>query len=192
MEQVAAIDFYINGLRKNQTSSISSDVSYGICAIQPASTVMKEREEMSIHTLRSLSDYWQDMTWEVAIDEIERFSQLIVLNPGPLAFYDDLIELLTEHLSIHEKQMALWWAHKMVIACCGRTHLYIDIGFEAREKMTILFNRYFPTLAKKNIDNKMRWKKFLYRQFCLAAQLPLCPTASCSECPSYQECYSGS
>lgn len=191
MEQVAAIHFYINGLRGSQALSIPDDLVNTITAALTSVTSIAY-SDAPIHTLRVLSDYWQDMTWEMALDEIDQFSQLIVRNPGPLAFYDDLVELLTEYASSHEKQVALWWAHKIVIACCGRTHLYIDMGFEERDKITFLFNRYFSTLAKKNIDNKMRWKKFIYRQFCISAQLPLCPTASCSECPSYQECYSGS
>ncbi|WP_298773873.1 nitrogen fixation protein NifQ [uncultured Shewanella sp.] len=191
MDKMAAIYFYIDGLRKNQSHDIPSDL---IKFIHLSLTNGKEQIEGArlIQRLRLLDDYWRNMTWEMALNDIKRFSQLIVNNAGPLAFYDDLFALLTAHLSMQDKQQALWWAHKIVIACCGRTHLYIDMGFEERQGITALFNQYFPSFAIKNIDNKMRWKKFLYRQFCLAAQLPLCPTASCSQCSSYQECYSAS
>ncbi|WP_299007421.1 nitrogen fixation protein NifQ [uncultured Shewanella sp.] len=189
MDKMAAIYFYINGLRQDQSHDIPSEL---IQFIYLSLTNRKEQtEEASIQRLRLLSDYWQEMTWEMALNEIDRFSQLMVNNAGPLEFYEDLLALLTAHLSMQDKKQGLWWAHKIVIACCGRTHLYIDMGFEQRQSITALFTQYFPSFAIKNIDNKMRWKKFLYRQFCLAAQLPLCPTASCGECPSYQECYSG-
>lgn len=190
MDKLAAIYFYINGLRKNESHDIPSDLIEFI-HLSLTNDNDKIEGEVLIQRLRLLGDYWRNMTWEMALNDIGHFSQLMVNNAGPLEFYDDLFTLLTEYVSPQEKQVALWWAHKIVIACCGRTHLYIDMGFEQRESITALFTEYFPSFAVKNIDNKMRWKKFLYRQFCLVAQLPLCPTASCSQCPSYQECYSG-
>ncbi len=120
--------------------------------------------------------------------EVKRYSQLITANPLPLEFYDDLVELMLNHSD--QSVQAKVWAHKIAIACCGKTHLYTDMGFEERQKVSSLFHTYFPTLAEKNIGNAMRWKKFLYRQFCLSSGLPICPSASCSECPSYSECYS--
>ena len=150
-------------------------------------TLVEDQDNL-LDTLRSFSHYWHNTTLTNAISEIHQFSQLMVLNPGPLAFYEDLTELLIQYVVENEPQ-AKWWAHKIVIACCGRTHLYCDIGFKNRKMISTLFKQYFPLLANKNVGNKMRWKKFIYRQFCLAEQLPLCPTASCSDCPSRQECY---
>ena len=123
-----------------------------------------------------------------SLEEVERYSQLIASNPLPLEFYEDLTELMLSHSDSSEQ--AQIWAHKIAIACCGKTHLYMDMGFDSRQSISDIFHTYFPTLAAKNVGNAMRWKKFLYRQFCVTSGLPICPSASCSECPSYTECYS--
>ncbi|WP_299495814.1 nitrogen fixation protein NifQ [uncultured Shewanella sp.] len=190
MDKLAAISFYMNGLRQEKSFPIPTDLleNIHVCIVNENHNV---DGSLLIQRLRVLDDYWLNMTWDCALNDIAHFSQLMVNNPSPLAFYEDLMDLLQMHLLMSDKQQALWWAHKIVIACCGRTHLYLDMGFKERQSITALFTQYFPSFASKNIDNKMRWKKFLYRQFCLVAQLPLCPTASCSQCPSYQECYSG-
>lgn len=120
-------------------------------------------------------------------DELERYSQLITANPLPLEFYDDLVELMLAHSDNGSQARA--WAHRVAVACCGKTHLYQDMGFQNRLSVSDIFHTHFPTLAQKNIGNAMRWKKFIYRQFCLTSGLPICPSASCSECPSRTECY---
>ena len=146
MDKMTAICFYINGLRKNQSHDVPPELIQFIhCCLTNRKT---HTEEVLIQRLRLFSDYWQEMTWEMALNDIDRFSQLMVNNAGPLEFYDDLLALLTAHLSMQHKQQGLWWAHKIVIACCGRTHLYIDMGFEQRHSITALFTRYFPQNPK--------------------------------------------
>lgn len=141
----------------------------------------------------SVSFYTQRLTQIVGVtvpswsDDVLRYSQLIVANPYPLEFYDDLTELMLSHSD--NSQEAKIWAHKIAVGCCGKTHLYQDMGFNNRKPVSEIFHIYFPSLAEKNIGNAMRWKKFLYRQFCLSSGLPICPSASCSECPSYADCY---
>jgi hypothetical protein len=193
MDQATAITFYLNGLTEgsfNENTSqyhLSPEFIETLCLRCSHQTLIEEQDGL-LDTLRSFSHYWYNTTLTNTIDEIHQFSQLIVLNPGPLAFYEDLTELLMRDVAENDQE-AKWWAHKIIIACCGKTHLYSDMGFKGRGIISALFRQHFPLLANKNIGNKMRWKKFIYRQFCLAEQLPLCPAASCSECPSRQECY---
>ncbi|NRD75283.1 nitrogen fixation protein NifQ [Shewanella sp. VB17] len=193
MDQAAAIIFYLEGLTedpfdeyiiKNHLSSEFITMLSSKCWHQ----TLENKQDTLLDTLRHVSSYWKNKTLMNAIAEIHQFSQLIVINPRPLEFYEDLTELLIQYATENDQQ-AKWWAHKIIIACCGKTHLYSDMGFKNRKMISALFRQHFPLLANKNIGNKMRWKKFIYRQFCLAEQLPLCPTASCSECPSKQECY---
>jgi nitrogen fixation protein NifQ len=120
--------------------------------------------------------------------EINHFSELILNNPSPLMYYDDLHNLLIKNANKNEP-LAKYIAHKIVIACCGKTHLYESLQFSNRKPVTELFEKYFSQLAIKNVNYAMRWKKFLYREYCLESSLPFCPTASCSECPSYSTCY---
>ena len=123
----------------------------------------------------------------VCLQKEWRYIELIVHNSRPLAFYDDLMALLMRYCSASLD--AKLWAHRVAISCCGKTHLYVDMGFSDRGYVSEIFHTYFPKLAKKNQNNTMRWKKFLYRQLCEELTLPVCPTASCDECPEHKACY---
>lgn len=147
----------------------------------------KEATDFYLNGLKQYND--SAILAEHHLAETNLYSNLIVKNPLPLEFYEDLIELLIRHSNGSNE--AKIWAHKIAIGCCGRTHLYLDLGFTERSKISQIFNTHFAALADKNEGNVMRWKKFIYRQFCLESGLPLCPTASCGECPTYTECYSG-
>lgn len=127
------------------------------------------------------------MKLPICLQKERRYLELMVKDNRPLAFYEDLMELLLRHCyACFEAKL---WAHRIAISCCGKTHLYLDMGFSNRRYVSQLFHLHFPKLAKKNINNAMRWKKFLYRQLCEELTLPICPVASCGECPDYSFCY---
>ena len=46
----------------------------------------------------------------------------------------------------------------------------------------------FPELARANTGD-MKWKKFLYRQFCAAEGIYVCPAPSCGVCKDYAKCF---
>jgi nitrogen fixation protein NifQ len=35
----------------------------------------------------------------------------------------------------------------------------------------------------------MKWKKFLYRQFCAREEIYVCPAPSCGVCKDYAKCF---
>ena len=68
-------------------------------------------------------------------------------------------------------------------------HLWEDFGLRNRGEMSQLLHNHFPRLAQKNAGNKMRWKKFFYKQLCEKSGLNLCRVPHCEACDEYQVCF---
>lgn len=89
------------------------------------------------------------------------------------------------YLSIAE----MWFALIVAVACQANTHLWQDLGLNSRQELNRLLRLNFPGLAQRNTDN-MKWKKFIYKQLCLAEGVYTCRVPSCQVCPDYQDCFS--
>ncbi len=72
--------------------------------------------------------------------------------------------------------------------CLGSAHLWHDLGFPERPRLTEFFTFYFPELTALN-SNNMRWKRFLYKQLCENGGDYVCRSPSCETCSSYHECF---
>jgi nitrogen fixation protein NifQ len=113
------------------------------------------------------------------------------LRDGPgqdLAERDDLLALLLRYragLSASE----VWLAHIVAHACCGRQHLWQDLGLANRSELSTLMTVAFPRLAALN-SNDMKWKKFIYHHYCSSEGIYVCPSPSCGQCADYKHCYS--
>lgn len=81
-----------------------------------------------------------------------------------------------------------WLAGIVAAACLGGNHLWQDLGLAHRGALTGLMETHFPGLAARN-QGDMKWKKFLYRQLCLAEGLRICRAPSCQVCPDYADCF---
>jgi nitrogen fixation protein NifQ len=46
----------------------------------------------------------------------------------------------------------------------------------------------FPALAALNTGD-MKWKKFIYRQYCARDGIYVCPAPSCGVCIDYAKCF---
>lgn len=79
-------------------------------------------------------------------------------------------------------------ANIVATACAGRDHLWQDLGFASREELTKLMWINFPGLARANTGD-MKWKKFLYRQFCAEEGIYVCPAPSCGVCADHATCF---
>lgn len=120
------------------------------------------------------------------------------LFPGPLPpapqrraeripEWDDLRTLLLAHRAgAHESEE--WMARVVATACAGRDHLWQDLGLASRDELTRLLWINFPALARAN-GADMKWKKFLYRQYCRAEGIYVCPAPSCGDCLDYARCF---
>lgn len=101
--------------------------------------------------------------------------------------WSDLQKLLVDHRA-GERDSELTMADIVATACAGADHLWQDLGLAARDELTALMWVNFPALARANASD-MKWKKFLYRQFCSREGIYVCPAPSCGECKDYAKCF---
>lgn len=100
---------------------------------------------------------------------------------------DELRSLLLTHRDDPSPE-AEWMAQIVVTGCMGNDHLWQDLGLWARKDLSLLMQDNFSGLAAKN-DRDMKWKKFLYKQLCLAEGIYVCRSPSCEVCPDYAACF---
>ncbi|MER2518370.1 MAG: nitrogen fixation protein NifQ [Candidatus Accumulibacter phosphatis] len=101
--------------------------------------------------------------------------------------WSELHQLLLDHRA-GERHSEAWIAATVATACAGCDHLWQDLGLIDRDELTALMWLNFPELAAAN-SGDMKWKKFLYRQFCSREGIYVCPAPSCGECKDYTECF---
>jgi nitrogen fixation protein NifQ len=118
--------------------------------------------------------------------------------PGPLPWlpaqdcpeipeWEDIQRLLLEHRA-RRSPAELWLANIVATACGGRDHLWQDLGLADRGQLSRLMQLNFPALADLN-SGDMKWKKFIYKQFCARDGIYVCPAPSCSECADRAKCF---
>ena len=101
--------------------------------------------------------------------------------------WGDLQQLLLNHRSKRHRAEE-WMADIVATACAGRDHLWQDLGLANRGELSVLLNHNFHPLAGQNTGD-MKWKKFLYKQFCEAEGIYVCPAPSCGECAEHAKCF---
>ena len=101
--------------------------------------------------------------------------------------WGDLPVLLLAHRA-RQSPSELVMANILATACAGRDHLWQDLGLASRDELSRLMGINFPGLARANTGD-MKWKKFLYRQFCAAEGIYVCPAPSCGVCADYAKCF---
>ena len=121
------------------------------------------------------------------------FNHASLTNPGfdpdtdRLDESEELHQLLTTHC--HGKSPSEQWMAKIVVnACQGQDHLWQDLGLWSRKDLSQLMLQNFPVLAARN-DKDMKWKKFLYKQLCIAEGIYTCRAPSCEVCVDYAQCF---
>jgi len=101
--------------------------------------------------------------------------------------WDELRRLLLSHRAGRDVS-ELYMANIVCSGCLGSDHLWQDLGLFDRGELSALMMRNFPTLATRN-DRDMKWKKFLYKQLCIAEGIYVCRAPSCEECAEYDVCF---
>lgn len=113
------------------------------------------------------------------------------LQNGPgedIAELEDLLNLLLEYRA-GQGESEVWLAHSVAYSCCGRSHLWQDLGLDNRNELTLLMNTAFPALAALNVGD-MKWKKFIYHFYCKREGIYVCPAPSWGECADHAKCFS--
>lgn len=114
----------------------------------------------------------------------------LALHNGPgqdLAELDDLLHLLLDYRAGHHES-EVWLARSVAWGCCGRHHLWQDLGLAGRGELSTLMTLAFPALAALNTGD-MKWKKFIYRHYCSREGIYVCPAPSCGECADHGHCF---
>jgi len=112
------------------------------------------------------------------------------LTDGPgevIAELEDLLNLLLEYRA-GVFDSGVWLAHIVAYSCCGRNHLWQDLGLADRGELSTLMHAAFPGLAALNVGD-MKWKKFIYRHYCAREGIYVCPAPSCGECADHAQCF---
>jgi nitrogen fixation protein NifQ len=73
-------------------------------------------------------------------------------------------------------------------SCCRRNHLWQGLGLANRGELSTLMTVAFPTLAALNVGD-MKWKKFIYRNYCSREGVYVRPAPSCGECADHAKCF---
>lgn len=109
-------------------------------------------------------------------------------GPGEdIVEFEDLLQLLQAHRAGNcESEIGM--AHTVAYSCCGRDHLWQDLGLANRTELSLLMQTAFPELAAQNTGD-MKWKKFIYRFYCSREGIYVCPAPSCGECGDYSKCF---
>ncbi|WP_213992215.1 nitrogen fixation protein NifQ [Sodalis sp. dw_96] len=133
-----------------------------------------------------------------------QLAQRVLLAPVPrshaLRQQDDLLTLL-QHSRRPERQGLAEWLQQYMVprgaplnqliagGSLGFNHLWQDLGLSSREELRELMTDCFPELVRMNHRN-MRWKKFFYRQLCLAESGEItCRSPSCEQCVEQETCF---
>lgn len=99
----------------------------------------------------------------------------------------ELLDLIVSHRA-GRSPSELWVARIVATACLASDHLWQDLGLWCRDDLSELMRRNYPSLAEKNVHN-MKWKKFLYKQLCIAESIVVCRSPSCEVCADYVACF---
>lgn len=101
--------------------------------------------------------------------------------------WGDIQKLLLENRAC-ASPTELLIANIIATACAGHDHLWQDLGLASRDELSRLMWVNFPGLARAN-SGDMKWKKFIYRQFCAQEGIYVCPAPSCGVCADYAKCF---
>ena len=196
MDYKDALRIYISGFTTNSDEATTNRVIENIYMIlnsEIEACCIQAKKFALIVDLFNLSPYWKTLKTDDIIDEIERFTNLIINNPNAIEEYRDIANLLRDNFSFSISKnmqfMPYFMAHKIACGCFGMDHLYSDMGFADRKSVSEIINTYFEPLASKNPESKMKWKKFLYKQLCEKQNIPSCPAPSCQQCTDYKQCF---
>lgn len=107
--------------------------------------------------------------------------------PQELPELADLVQLLLAHRA-GRSPAETWVAQILAQGCAGCDHLWQDLGLADRAELSRLMETAFPSLAAANTGD-MKWKKFIYRQYCQLEGIYVCPAPSCSACIDYPKCF---
>ena len=144
-----------------------------------------------------------DMPYRLGLNPDDYEQMMAVHFPGaqlPMSFmaHSDLFDIRQDELgelsdllkshAVDDSLESSWMTTITAVGCMGGNHLWQDMGLWSRKDLSALIQSNFPELAAKN-DKDMKWKKFFYKQLCIAEGIYVCRSPSCEVCPDYSNCF---
>ncbi|MCB2059871.1 MAG: nitrogen fixation protein NifQ [Novosphingobium sp.] len=96
----------------------------------------------------------------------------------------DILWMNSAHASVFELLLSRMIARRSL----RPNHLWQDLGLANRGELSMLMERHFPRLARRNSAD-MKWKKFFYRMMCSSEGFRLCAAPVCTECDDFEDCF---
>ncbi len=104
----------------------------------------------------------------------------------------DIRAILHSHVPISPEgtplQTASWLADILAARAAHPGHLWVAMGLFERPELTAAIMRHLPTLASAN-HQKMRWKRYLFKQACEMNGGVMCKSPNCGDCSDYAICF---
>jgi nitrogen fixation protein NifQ len=116
-------------------------------------------------------------------------------TPGedpPPEINKDVLGILFSHIPDEGDSRELFVATLLCKILAARVahpgHLWVAMGLFERPQLTAAIRRHLPTLAEAN-SQKMRWKRYLFKQVCDLNGGVMCKAPNCGVCSDYALCF---
>lgn len=115
----------------------------------------------------------------------------IILRSAPPA-HAALTALLLDHRTLTENPLhGHWLAHCIAAAAMGSRHLWEELGVGERNAVSMLMQRYFEPLYRRNTQ-QLKWKRFLFGELAIlsgrhGAEASHAP--DCTRCAQFSSCF---
>lgn len=123
----------------------------------------------------------------------ELLIQLATNEPGDAPRCNaEVLKIILAHVPRHagfnQLQVSIWLARILATRSSLPGHLWVAMGLTERPQLSAAIRRHLPSLADANSE-KMRWKRYLYKQVCELNGGVMCKTPDCSTCSDYHLCF---
>jgi nitrogen fixation protein NifQ len=118
-------------------------------------------------------------------------SAIPAIGPSP-EHSEDILSILLSHVPIepctHDLLTSGWLCYIIAARAARPGHLWVAMGLFERPQLTAAIRRHLPSLAEAN-NQKMRWKRYLFKQVCDLNGGMMCKAPNCGVCSDYALCF---
>ncbi len=154
-----------------------------------------EKESVPLHqalglTKRELNQLFA--TLFPLLDDETLFSDPALKTSSPPEINPDLQTLLQSYVVLEDHNWKSLLANCLAQALAARAahpgHLWVAMGLFERPQLSAAIGRHLPALLVAN-KQRMRWKRFLFRQLCEQTGGIMCKSPVCGDCSDYALCF---
>ncbi len=127
------------------------------------------------------------MAASLSLSDVKALASEVPIHPMLHDEVEDVASLLAEYAADDSDETRQLVA-RIAASSMGPNHLWEDLGLPSRAALGELMQRHFPALKARN-HRQMRWKKFIYRELCERASVPVCRSPHCDACDEQHICF---